>query len=250
MCNYWSCILTRDGRVLWSPETSSHEDIIRTNNLEDNKLKDRDFVRLEIAPKIIWSKKKADWKFKVDEEKTLPKWYSDAPKKWEALVWREWRSAMKQTLWKLNLDVIEEVVEEVKRIDYFDMHGEPDPDWNLTPAPSWAAARDAARAAAGAAARAAAGAAAGAAAWDAAWAAARDAARDAAGAAAGAAAWAAAWDAAWDAALYVQVKLTDGIDQKHIDHANARMDVWRKGYALYCDVNGKLYVYGVKKEAK
>jgi primosomal protein N' len=210
--------LTRDGRVLWSPETSSHEDIIRTNNLEDNKLKDRDFVRLEIAPKIIWSKKKADWKFKVDEEKTLPKWYSDAPKKWEALVWREWRSAMKQTLWKLNLDVIEEVVEEVKRIDYFDMHGEPDPDWNLTPAPSWAAARDAARAAAGAA--------------------------------AGAAAWAAAWDAAWDAALYVQVKLTDGIDQKHIDHANARMDVWRKGYALYCDVNGKLYVYGVKKEAK
>jgi hypothetical protein len=26
-----------------------------------------------------------------------------------------------------------------------------------------------------------------------------------------------------------------------------RMEVWRRGYAVYCDVNGELYVYGVKK---
>jgi hypothetical protein len=37
------------------------------------------------------------------------------------------------------------------------------------------------------------------------------------------------------------------LDPKHIKHAEARMDVWRAGYGLRCDVNGKLYVYGVKK---
>jgi replicative DNA helicase len=33
------------------------------------------------------------------------------------------------------------------------------------------------------------------------------------------------------------------VDQKHRDHIAARMEVWRKGYCLLCDVNGELYVY-------
>ena len=114
---------------------------------------------------------------------------------------------------------------------------------------AWDAARDAARAAVRAAALAAAGAAARDAALDAAWdaagaaarAAARDAARDAAGDAAGAAARA----AAWDAALYSRVLVCTGfdLDEKHINHARARMEVWKQGYGLHCDVNGVLYVY-------
>jgi hypothetical protein len=36
------------------------------------------------------------------------------------------------------------------------------------------------------------------------------------------------------------------MDPKHIAHVNARMEVWRKGYGLYCDVNGVLYCYGVR----
>jgi hypothetical protein len=129
----------------------------------------------------------------------------------------------------------------------------PRKEWKLFKAQTWAAARAAARAAAGAAAwdaawdaawaaaRAAAGAAAGAAPQDAAW----DAARDAAGAAAGSAAGAAAWDAAWDARLMSYINVCEGlkIDKKHIDHINARWEVWQKGYALLCDVKGVLYVY-------
>jgi hypothetical protein len=30
-------------------------------------------------------------------------------------------------------------------------------------------------------------------------------------------------------------------------HAKARMEVWKAGFGLKCDVNGKLFVYGVKK---
>ena len=66
--------------------------------------------------------------------------------------------------------------------------------------------------------------------------------RDAARAAAGAA----AWDAAWDAALYARSEFVCKdlkIEARHRTHIRARMEVWQKGYGLYCDVNGVLYVY-------
>jgi len=101
------------------------------------------------------------------------------------------------------------------------------------------------------------------AAWDAARAAARFAARDAAWAAARAAARAAAWDAAraaaraaaWDAARAaardaagdaVSILAGNKLDKLHREHLRARMEVWRKGYALLCDVDGVLYVYAKK----
>jgi hypothetical protein len=34
--------------------------------------------------------------------------------------------------------------------------------------------------------------------------------------------------------------------EKHEAHAKARMEVWKKGYGLYGDINGKLYVYAKK----
>jgi len=81
-----------------------------------------------------------------------------------------------------------------------------------------------------------------------------DAARDAAGVAAGVAAWDAAGVAArdaagvaaWDAATYSRVTfICDGLklEQEHRVHVKKRMEVWQKGYGLYCDVNGVLYVY-------
>ena len=68
MCNFWSCILTREGKVVWDKDATSHEDLIKRAGLVDGKLEDRDFVRLEITPKILASKRKSDWVFKVDEE--------------------------------------------------------------------------------------------------------------------------------------------------------------------------------------
>ena len=42
-----------------------------------------------------------------------------------------------------------------------------------------------------------------------------------------------------------RIKVCEGLklDKKHIDHANARWEVWQKGYALLCDIKGVLYVY-------
>ena len=69
----------------------------------------------------------------------------------------------------------------------------------------------------------------------------RAAARDAAGAA--------ARDAAWDAALYARCLIVkDKLEPRHIDHAEKRMDVWKKGYELLCDIDGVLYVYEVRSK--
>ena len=73
--------------------------------------------------------------------------------------------------------------------------------------------------------------------------------RAAAWAAARAAAWAAAGAAAGEAALLAQCIVAE-LTGPHMDHAQARMEVWRKGYALLCDVNGALYVYAATGEQK
>jgi hypothetical protein len=282
MCNFFSCILTRTGQVFWDPDITSHEELVNKNKLNDSKLKDRDFVRVEVTPNhrdSFFSRERSGWTIKIDEPGTLPEWYCNDDRRIREIIWTAWEKAMSETLWELRLELIPIQLEELKHIGWFKMAGEKDPSWRYFEATTWAAAWAAARAAAGDAAWAAAWAAAGDAAWDAArdaagdaawdaagdaagdaawaaaWAAARDAAwdaawdaaRDAAWAAAGDAAWAAArdaaWAAAWDAAISICPEGT--IDQKHINYMAARMEVWKRGYALLCDVDGVLYVYGV-----
>jgi len=108
----------------------------------------------------------------------------------------------------------------LKNISWMKPDGNPNKEWKLfeTRDAVWDAARDAARAAARAAV------------WD----------------AARAAVWDAAVDAAWDAALYTRgIYICNGLPlaEKHKTHIKKRMEVWQKGYGLYCDINGVLYVY-------
>lgn len=127
MCNFWSCILVRPGmqhvgdgkRVLWLRESNSHEDIIDTYELDDNKLADRDFVKYEIVPNDIMSADRDHWTLRLDEPRTLPEWYEqDAPGN-DALVWAEWRVMiveLQQTLSRLDLSRRDAVVERVKAL--------------------------------------------------------------------------------------------------------------------------------------
>jgi len=52
---------------------------------------------------------------------------------------------------------------------------------------------------------------------------------------------------AYDTALYASMLVVSDLDfphkTKYIQHARERMEVWEKGYALLCDVDGVLYVY-------
>jgi len=254
MCEFWSAIITKKGKVYWNKNNSSHENLIKNAGLKDNNLEDRSFVRIEITPKNIFSKNKKNWTLKVDEPNTLPEWYSSNTRFYEDILWEEWEKAMQKTLWKLDLDAAKKIIKEIKKTKYLIPDGKPLESWHVSTGKTWEEAReaaektaeedalntignaawDAARRAAGDAAWGAAEDAAGNAAWDAAWGAARD------------AAWGAAWDATGDAALLARVKLSK-IKGKHLKHVEERMQVWEKGYALYCDINGNLYVYTKQK---
>ena len=76
MCNYFSCLVTRDKKVLWSEKTNSHEDLIEKFGLKDNKLEDRDFVRVEVTPQDKPNRNVEEWAFKIDEVGTLPDWFN------------------------------------------------------------------------------------------------------------------------------------------------------------------------------
>ena len=120
-----------------------------------------------------------------------------------------------------DLDGIRALLEEIKHIDWFSGKGELPEGIECKLYDTRAAAYDAARAAA------------------------CDAAYDAAYDAACAAAYAAACDAACDAALQARVMVCDGLplEQKHIDHARKRWEVWKAGYGEFVDVDGVLYCY-------
>ena len=115
------------------------------------------------------------------------------------------------------IDAMQFVAEDIPKTPWYTCQGEPNPEWKLFLADDWASA----------------------------WASARDSARDSAGGSAGASARA----SAWASALYVgAVHICDGLDLDiaTVAHARARWDVWQRGYGLLCDVDGSLYVYGVR----
>ena len=69
MCEYFSCIVTRDLRILWCEEVS-HEATIARAGLKDDyeDAVNRPFVRLEVPEGDMD-------RYRVDEESTLPLWY-------------------------------------------------------------------------------------------------------------------------------------------------------------------------------
>ncbi len=171
---------------------------------------------------------------------------------------------------------LEQFIEELRTLPYFQPDGNPDPDWLLVLGKTWSAARnaaadaakaalklsaasapasgdsswDSARTAAWNAAKIAASDAGREAAWEAAWDSARDVTREAAWAAARSeapdTAWAGPWDAAWHSADYAAICIVCAdlsLPSKHLQTIERRLNVWRKGYALMAEVGGTLYVY-------
>jgi len=53
MCKYFSCIVTRELKVVWSKKTCAHKELIAEAKLSDTKLENRDFVRVELPQKLI-----------------------------------------------------------------------------------------------------------------------------------------------------------------------------------------------------
>jgi hypothetical protein len=225
MCKYASFVLTKD-RCFWLPTSESHQEIINHYKLceADSTGMRINTVAVEISPLQIFADL-SKWIYKVDQD-LLPEWYDATD--CETRTRKELKKKVDKKLLSIFSD-LDKFLASIPKTKFFKPDGHPIKSWKIFYGKTWAAAR----AAAWAAAR------------DDAW----DAAGDAAGAAARAAAWAAArdaaWDAAWDASLVARIIICKGLklDAKHIRYAKARWNVWLKGYGLYCDINGVLYVY-------
>jgi hypothetical protein len=74
----------------------SHEEIITEFKLKDDKLENRDFVRIEITPNVASpTRDKKDWTLNVDEQTTLPEWFCKNQKKAETICWKAWGESVK-----------------------------------------------------------------------------------------------------------------------------------------------------------
>ena len=92
MCNYFSCIITSDFTCYWDKQLLSHDELLEKIGLKDDRLEDRQIVRIEITPKTVAkiSRNREDWQLTVDEEGTLPKWFTENKQKAEEACWKAW----------------------------------------------------------------------------------------------------------------------------------------------------------------
>ena len=80
MCQFFSAIVTRDGRVLFYEE-DSHETIVRRAGLRDDDLHLRGWVRVEAVPDAAG----AFPSVRVDET-SVPAWYAEDRAAWDDRV--------------------------------------------------------------------------------------------------------------------------------------------------------------------
>ncbi|MCJ7459227.1 MAG: hypothetical protein MUP17_09570, partial [candidate division Zixibacteria bacterium] len=80
----------------WSKKTVNHEELLTEIKIEDVKLNERDFVRIEITPKDQdqITRNPDDWIFNVDEERTLPDWYEMNIIKCQKACWKAWEESI------------------------------------------------------------------------------------------------------------------------------------------------------------
>lgn len=197
MCNWMSMLIDRNGKVWHDGNTTSHEELVKQSGWKDDKLENRDFVRIEISLKdeSNFTAKKSGWKYKVDEKGTLPNWYKKNEKSMENKCWKVWEKEIK----RCNIAKVEEFIKSFKKMKWFKPDGKPKKEWKMFYGKDWDASRYA------------------------------------------------SYDAALMAGLIILGKDAKKMKKEHVKHIKGRWEVWTKGYGLYCDVNGVLYVYAPEK---
>ena len=124
MCNFFSCIVDRNLKVHYNVNESSHEKIIEESGLKDDKLEDRDFVRLEIIPNKL-SLNKSDWTYKVDETGSLPEWYIKNEEKIKELCFKELFAYLK----RFPIEKSIKFIDSIKDIKFYQPDGKPKKSW-------------------------------------------------------------------------------------------------------------------------
>ena len=96
MCQYFSCIVTKDLKAHWNKKTMNHDELRTEVGLEDKTVVEREYVKIEISPKDPEkvTRNRDDWKLRLDEERTLPTWYEKNVLKCQKSCWTAWEESV------------------------------------------------------------------------------------------------------------------------------------------------------------
>ena len=99
MCNAFSAIVTKKGKVLWEFGKDSHDTIITKYKLRDDTAdaERMKFARIEISPKNMDYLNPDEWVFHLDERIT-PSWWSEWYEDEARLAWKEWKVELDKIL--------------------------------------------------------------------------------------------------------------------------------------------------------
>jgi len=101
MCNAFSAIITKDGRVIWQAGKDSHDELLEMAKIKDDTT-DGDiikFAKIEITPDKGYLFPEDKWTLKVDEN-TTPRWLT---KKKKDLCWIEFDKWKEQVYPGINI---------------------------------------------------------------------------------------------------------------------------------------------------
>ena len=105
MCNAFSCIVTKTGKVVWKFGVDSHDELLKIAKIEDNSRDPKmiTFCRVEISPEENalgyrdYLNPEAKYKFKVDMDFT-PLWWEDRHEKAAWLAFQKWKKQLDKIL--------------------------------------------------------------------------------------------------------------------------------------------------------
>lgn len=132
MCNYFSCLVKRNLEIVWDGNLSSHEELVKNAGLKDDKLENREFVRLELMPNEqgFFTQKQEDWVFKVDEKETLPAWFLKNQKVIEEKAWKTCKKSFAP--YKTNLKAVGKFLQEIPKIKWLSFSGKIKASWHMS----------------------------------------------------------------------------------------------------------------------
>ena len=91
MCRAFSCLILKDGEVVWRAGLDSHENLI--DLLSDDQKKKEDYVRAEVVPPqdicYPYLHPELDWTLSIDE--TEPEWFSVTHRQNGIKAFEEWK---------------------------------------------------------------------------------------------------------------------------------------------------------------
>jgi len=98
MCQFFSCLIDKAGKVYWDRNIDSHEELVDKFKLDGNNDDSKKWVRIEVTfiDDDIYNHKKDNWKISIDQY-IIPAWYERQQSTlYEPNIWKALKQCFKE----------------------------------------------------------------------------------------------------------------------------------------------------------